>query len=115
MREETRLSVSVIDECGTKGSLADVTRGDGVMKMDLQLDPELSDMTQMDIMKIFGLIRIFEQKEEASDSSGVYHPLDAIYDKLIVDLLTRLSRIYDFALFGASALKSVIKAFGLIR
>jgi len=115
VREETRLLVSTIDDSVTKGSSADITKGGEAINMELQIDPELSGMPQMDIMKIYGLIRIFEQKEEASDSLVGYQPLDAIYDKLIMDLLTRLGRIYDFALFGASALKSVIKMFRLIR
>ena len=111
--EGSRLLVSAISEGGDK-SLEHKEGGHELATLEYRIDTDLLDMEQMDVFKILGLVQIFEQ-ETKSQKASTYHPLEAIYDKLIIDLMIRLGRIYDFNFFGTSMLKRGIKLLGFVK
>jgi len=114
VRERGRLLVSIVEGFFVKNKPLDIVGGNELSNIELQIDGELSGMADMDIMKIYGLMRIFDDQESTNGPTAIYRPLDAIYDRLVVDIMVRSGRVYDFAIPGGSLLKRLIKTFGLI-
>jgi len=115
-RDQETLSVSTAKGSDANMRSASADGSGELIKIDLKLDSELSGLTEMDIMKIYGLVHIFEHHDEEENGSiSNYRPLDAIYDRLVVDVLTRLGRVYDFPFLDTSGLKALVKFFSLIR